>query len=177
MEREINLLPPAIIAARSLRIYLGRLGRLTRFAIFLSLVVVSVTALAYVVVWRTQGLLLSQGKNKSDHQVAIVAQVQKVNAQLTALQAWQKENVAWTPLLPEVLRAIPEGISLLYVGVDSQKKLLEIRGTFDRRESLVVFQRRLENLSWVSTVESPLSNFQTGTDARFVLLIVRKGTP
>lgn len=175
MEREINLLPPTIIAARSLRIYLGRLGSLMRFIVFLAVVVLAATGLTYLVVWRTQHLVDSNIEAKNEHQEAIVAQVQKVNAQLAALEAWQKEHTVWTPYLPEILRSLPDGIGLSYIGVDSKKQSLELRGSFKRREDLVALQRRLEKLSWVERVESPLSNFQTGSDARFILLVWRKG--
>lgn len=175
MEREINLLPPHVTQVRTARIYLSRLGRLTRFAIFLAIVLFAVIGMAYLVVWRTHQLIASEADHESERQVKVITQVQKVNAQLAAIAAWRTENVAWTPLVPEVLQVMPAGIELTSIGVTSAKQLLEVRGTFTRREILVAWQRRLEELAWVEKVESPLSNFQTGSNAQFSLLVFRKG--
>lgn len=178
MEREINLLPPQAIHTRTVRIYFGRTGQLIRFIVFLAGLLLIVLGAVYVVVWRMQVSTAADTAQKDEQQVATLQHVRKVNDQVAAIKSWQIENEPWTARLPEVLRVMPADIVLTLVGVKREgappvagQAVLELGGTFGQRESLVAFQRQLEALVWVGTVESPLSNFTTGSEARFSLLI------
>jgi Tfp pilus assembly protein PilN len=171
MEHEINLLPPQIIWQRTSRIYLDRSGHFIRFIVFLVGLLLIVLGAVYLVVWRTQVSTAGQGESQDNRQVATLKRVRTVNDQVTAIQLWRDEHVAWTPRLPAVLAVMPSDIVLTRVSVTEVARVLELSGTFGRRESVVAFQRQLESLSWVDKVESPLSNFATGSEAKFSLLI------
>lgn len=170
---EINLLPPQIIQVRVGRIYLRQAGRLVRFVIFLAGLLLLLLGGVYIVIWRMQILVAADRAADHDGQAAIATGAGKVNAQLGALQNWRAANAEWTPLAPQVLLAMPDGVQLTSVSVDREKSLLEVKGIFSRREVLVTFQRRLEELAWVEKVESPLSNFETGRATQFSLLVYR----
>jgi len=174
LEREINLLAPTIIRRRTARIYMDRAGHMLRFLVFLAAVLVGVIAGAYVVVRWTAASLTPGDTTTDERNRAVAADVRRINAQLDAIKKWQEENPAWTPHLPEVFAAMPAGIVLTHIGVTAETAALELGGTFPRREALVTFQRQLEGLPWVEAVKSPLSNFETGTDAQFTLEVSRK---
>lgn len=173
-EHEINLLPPNVIQVRTGQIYLRQAGRLVRFMIFLSGLLLLLLGGVYIVIWQMQILVSAERAGDHGRQAAITTGASRVNVQLAALQGWRAANAEWTPLVPQVLGAMPEGVQLTSLSHDQEKSLLEVKGTFSRREVLVKFQRRLEELAWVEKVESPLSNFQTGRAAQFSLLVNRR---
>lgn len=177
MIHEINLLPPAVSAARAHRIYLGRSGRLLRSMIFLAGLMLLLLGGVYLVVWRTNMLVEADLGHEDERTLALLRDVGIVNAQMEAVAAWRDEHEAWTPLIPKLLAAMPTGILLTSLGVEAERPVLKIEGTFSQRETLVTFQRRLEGLEWVAKVESPLSNFETGNAAQFILLVFRGTEP
>ena len=131
----------------------------------------------YLVVWRTHVLVAADFGQKDERSLALLSEVTKVNAQMGAVALWQQRHEPWTPLVPDILTAVPTGIVFTSLGVEAERPVMDIQGTFTKRETLVTFQRRLEDLSWVERVESPLSNFETGSAAQFTLLVFRKSVP
>ena len=174
IEREINLLAPRIIRLRTYRIYLDRVGHLIRFLLFLGGLLLAVLGGSYVVIRWTAASLTAQEGAGEDHTKATVAEAQRINAQLAGIKLWRDQHRPWTPHLPDVFEVMPVGVILTDVSVDADTQELTLRGTFPRREALVAFQRQLEALSWVATVKSPLSNFETGNDGQFTLHIARR---
>jgi len=174
LEREINLLAPALVAIRTQRIYLERLGHLLRFTIFAGVLVLAALAGSYVVVWRTRDSLSANRRSTADYHQSAVADVQRANAQLGAIADWVKANPPWTPLVADIFTTMPAEVTVRELSVKTEANALEIRGTAGKREALLAWQKQLEKLPWVELVKAPLSNFETAADSEFSLEVVRK---
>lgn len=176
MKEEINLIPSQAAAMRVRRIYLQRFGSLLRYIIVLLILFCLVMGGLYGVLRFEAQRMIQVSEVTGPEQQALLAQAARINEQFLEIRAWGNTQQTWTSLLPDVFDQLPQGVRLTELDVAAETGQLTLRGTFVNRESLLLFQRQLEALPWVVHVEAPLSNFATGEDARFELIITRKAT-
>ena len=171
---EINLLPPARHRRRVVYSYISHIGHVLRVLLLLTLMVLMVLVTTWLVNWsisRSYTAALAEGNGPEQGAVELVRAVNR-----TALKAaaWRIQHAAATEQLPDVMAALPADLhltSLSYAEVDGT---VTIKGVFTSRESLLAYQRALEELSWVERLEAPLKNFATGANSSFTFTLFRK---
>ncbi|MFH1947504.1 MAG: hypothetical protein ABIJ23_05120 [Candidatus Magasanikbacteria bacterium] len=84
-------------------------------------------------------------------------QIKEINSILLKTEKIQKEYHPITPLIPEIVSAIPADITLqsLTFSIDSSSILFNGHST--NRDTLLLFQKQLEEVGWINLVEIPIS--------------------
>lgn len=167
MKEEINLLPPVLVRRRRQRLYVGGAGQLLRrldLTLALVVVMLAVTAGMQAFIQRGLDVELQRGE---DTYTDLSQEVQATNELLQAIAIRSINHRPWTPLVEEVVTALPNSLSLTSIEVDPRKQTLSISGTFRSRVDVTEYERRLKALPWVEAVEAPLKNFATGETAGF----------
>jgi hypothetical protein len=170
MKDDINLLPPLEIKGRRRRVFLQRFGRVLRASILAALLPNSVLASIYVF-GLSERTVTPSGPVRETPAVDIGQEVVAANAFVGAVSNWVEKNKPRTPLVADIIRLAPTGIKLTEVGVDGVSGSFQVKGTGTSREAMVLYQRQLEQLPWVTKLEAPLSNFATGREAGFMFNI------
>lgn len=167
MKAEINLLSPQAKRSRLRRLYLKSSGQILR-AVIAGLVI---TIAAFGVIFGAIKMMNENTTqlNGSDEVVNqdIIKETVQLNNFLQAMQDWSSDSELWVARVGEVLKNMPAAMQLSEIKLVEETGVLQIRGTFTSREALISFQRVLEGLAWVKSVEAPLSNFATGSSATF----------
>lgn len=88
-----------------------------------------------------------------------------VNAEITALEKIQNENIYWSNLFLKLNEVVPGGISLR--SVSTKKMQIFISGTGGSRDDLVALKDKMENSACFENVNFPLSNFAAKENIEF----------
>lgn len=174
MKKEINLLPSDAQYLRVARIYLLHTGHFLRYVIFLVLMQILVLGSTYSVVLLVNRLVSTEVVEGALRQEKLYSRVQDVNDMLSAVREYKEQEKGWTILIPDLFELLPRDIVLTSLQADSEVNTIRLQGVYSGREQLIAFQRQIESLSWVSALDAPLSNFKTGNDSNFSLLIYLK---
>ncbi|MEX1112141.1 MAG: hypothetical protein WEC84_01650 [Candidatus Andersenbacteria bacterium] len=178
MKPEINLLPPGAKTGRVKRIYQRRGMRVYAVVVSGLLLVVA----AYGSLWwvfERMSVVLEQPQAVQNGAETI----DQVSQENTFLRAVQQENASgeiWLPLVAEALGKAPTGIKVTSIElkrivlptVDAEgrqmvQRALALGGSADSRTAVVDYERALQNLEWVETVEAPLRNLANGEAISF----------
>lgn len=174
MKKEINLLPPDVQRLRVTRIYLLHIGHFLRYIIILALMQIVVLGSTYAVVMLVNRLVSTDAVEGALKQEKLYSKVQDANDLVLAIHDYRERYKGWTLLIPDVLKLLPKDIKLTSLQADSEANTMRIQGVYSEREQLIAFQRQIKILPWVSALDAPLSNFETGNNSQFSLLIYRK---
>lgn len=170
---EINLLPPAEQYTRKVRVYGRRAGVLIRVGILMTvalLLVQGVVIGGYY--WATERLEVD-GTPVLTAMQDTQQRVHVTNETIRMLAAWFGQYQPWSPLLRDVLGAIPSQIEFSSLSLNEEQQTLLMTGQVTNRVEVVNFQRQLEELPWVTDIVAPLSNFETGAEATFSFTVKR----
>ncbi len=175
MGKEINLLPQPAQKQRVWRLYLSHLGRFFNRVYLLLLLLIGVLVLILGVteaikekVVRDDALLLGWHSDEAD-------EVRRVNQLMNQFEEKQINYEAWTPQVLDVLTAAPATVRLTNLEVSkSEPSVLSVRGLASSRSAVVEYQRQLEGLVWVKSVEAPLKNFALGPEPSFSFKLHRQ---
>jgi len=107
-------------------------------------------------------LTLPSGEN-----VTISKDVQDINYELSYLNNLQKNYIKWSDFLIDFNITVPSGITLSSLSLDQKTSLVLISGKAKLRDNLVAFQNNLKNTSFLSELESPISNILKKEDIDF----------
>ncbi len=174
IEHQINLLPPPVREERTARVYLNRVGRLLRVAagmVLLMLLVQAAGGGAYLYAQRSLRADAPAGMEIASETRRFIA---STNGTLRLADRWLQYYQPWTPLFGGILAAVPSNIALTSIKLDEQTGALNIKGNVSTRVDVVNFQRQLEKLEWVESVDAPLSNFEIGKEATFSFAVERQ---
>lgn len=186
MKEEINLLPPAAAHERMRAMYNRRVVRLYN-TVFVGLLLVltsyaSVYGQSY---YARQQLSISSGVAGADDEV--VQQIADANLLLRVVGEEVKKKTHWLPFLAEVLGEMPAEMRVESIELDRFaapnptgsdipviKRSLVLKGTSATRTAVVEFERTLEDLTWVESVEAPLQNLANGNNISYQFTIFPK---
>lgn len=90
------------------------------------------------------------------------------------LQGVKRTLVPLHPLLRDIESAIAQGITLNGISLDLQNNKGTVVGFAQTRNDVIAFQSNLEKVSWISAVDSPLSNLIRERDISFTFAITIK---
>jgi hypothetical protein len=173
MKEEINLMPKQFIVKRERHLYVLRLGRLlSRIFPLLALLVFAQLIILFTLNGLVSGLGGVGGEQGSEI-FNVGAEVSNVNTFLKEFGAVRDDYLSWSPLVQDVLKSIPEGVTILSLEGDEEAGDIIIRGKAGSREKVVAFQKNLEMLSWALRVDSPLQNFALETNNEFTFTVIR----
>lgn len=93
------------------------------------------------------------------------------------IQNVKRTLVPLHPILPDIERSIPSGITVNGISLDTQNNKGTIVGFAAVRNDVVAFKENLEKLPWISLVDSPISNIIRERDITFSFGITTKFAP
>lgn len=174
MKEEINLLPPAIKDDRLQRIYWSRIGNVIKRIIVIMVVFTGALGAMLGILYREQTILETTLAHETQSDQNIEKDVKDINRLLETINTHVQTQVSFSNRLPEIMRVMPESISMITLRVTSEPPTLVIEGIAASRTMLLDFQKKLEQLSWVDHVEAPLQNLATGSQGAFQVSIFPK---
>lgn len=171
MKDEINLLPPEVRQAQVRQLYLFQLRRwlatTSGWLVLPLLVIVGAAGVA----WQQGAIVRMYGETQVYMRPQVEQQIKEANRVIGAVDEWAGKNNPITPKLPYIFEAVPEGVVLTTLRLGDKGKSLTIFGRFPSREAFLAFQRQLEAIEWIEKVEAPLSNFASGGDNTFSVIV------
>lgn len=175
---QINLLPPEIRRGLKMDLMVLALMKFMR-AVLYSLVVMTVAGGGSAAWFWWQNTKVDVGdKAETDNQLrafqGIKREIEQKNKLIGNLEKIQAERIVWTGLISELLKEVPPGVGLYSISLDQggDSPLVEITGVADTRNTLVIFEQRLNGLPWVERVQSPRSNLLQAENPLFILVLV-----
>lgn len=180
MKDDINLLAPAVLKQRLLRIYMRRASHIFWAAMAgMGFIAIACVTSGFVLKYIQTVVHMTAG-NPQDESSMVEKQIAEANALVRQVQQFQGEQAPWTPLLEDVLRGAPSGIIVTEVevrkppeGSPDQQKFLVISGTGASRKDIVDYERILRNAEWVKRLESPLQNLAGSKEITFSFYLYR----
>lgn len=171
MKEEINLLPPTAQAQRRSGLYYKRAR-----GIYVSLIVaLGIVGLGYGISYGVLWWLGSPDQQNAEHveESAIEGRVRETNTSVLLVRNTFRDHPAWSLQIAEVLAAVPAGIVVTGIDVETVTQTIEVNGLSTSRSSVVQLEDRLKTLPWVKSVDAPLQNFASGPNVSFRFSIVR----
>jgi hypothetical protein len=83
--------------------------------------------------------------------------IQDINKILLTTEKIQRNYFIWTPVMTEISSKIPKNIVISHLNVDNKNKVITFTGKAPTREDLLNLQEQLESLSFIETIEIPVS--------------------
>lgn len=166
---ELNLLPPARrqqLAQDSHWAFLATLGQ------SLVMGLSALTALGAIllgVFWSTRPATVSDAAEQaaiSQYQ-NITQQISQTNERLKTIDRYAQKRVPWAQHLHDLFAQLPPTTTVTELRGDSEQNKLVIRGQAPTREALDVLKEQLKKLSWVKTVDAPVSNLLQKDNPRY----------
>ncbi|PLX26598.1 hypothetical protein C0581_04160 [Candidatus Parcubacteria bacterium] len=94
-------------------------------------------------------------------------EILRINKLLEEVQQVQKGYIAWTPLVAEIASSTPHGVTLSNFNIDMSSKKMTLSGYAETRDIFLQFQDELRGISFVSSINSPLSDLTKPEDIAF----------
>ena len=169
----LNLLPPK----QKKELKLDLLNQIIVAFGMAVILVIFVLALIFVIALVFLNINLAQTEKELDSWRAkpeikelesLEKKVSEVNRELDFLEEYQKERMEFSLILENLAQDVPSGIRFNNLSIEKSKKVT-IRGHALTRDILLIFKNTLENASYVSNFEFPLSNLIKSEDVDFNL--------
>lgn len=96
--------------------------------------------------------------------------IKNINNTLVKVEKIQKEYVDWTPLILEIVKAIPTNIEINKININ-QKNELTLNGLANNRQSLLDLQKTLEEISWLENFTIPPAQLTEKENINFSFVI------
>ncbi len=113
-------------------------------------------------------LSLQQAKKETKEIDDLEGKIKNLNKDLAFLDKHQKEQNRFSLFLENLAKDVPLGIQIKNFSIDKSKQV-NLRGFALTREALLIFKNTLENASYVSNFNFPLSNLTKAADIDFNL--------
>ena len=84
-------------------------------------------------------------------------EIKEINRVLRVTGEIQNGYTLWTPLIEELLPSIPEQITLSELNIERQKQTIILSGFAKTRDDLLSLQQALEQVSFIDSINMPLS--------------------
>lgn len=166
---EINLLPRPAQARRLRRLYAVRAQQ--QLLALLVALVVAVGLQAGAWWWFAQQLATGDRGAGDGVGSAVAAEVGQANALLQQFDQEQRQITLWTPLVADIVAAVPAGVRITALEGDAAARELTVAGVAQQRGAIVAFQQSLEEAAWVDRLTAPLSNLSIGSTNTFTFIL------
>lgn len=177
MKDDINLLPPAVLALRTRRLYMTRAGHIIGRMYLILLFVLGVQGLLYATFISINKFSLLPSTPRGggdDDDGGLEEEVHSVNQQLQFMHERILGHHDWTGDTAAMLGVVPLEVRISALFVQETAHTLTIRGSTSSRTAVLDFQAALERLSWVERVEAPLQNLAVVPTGEFTLTLIRQ---
>lgn len=171
MKEEINLLPPVIQDARMGKLYDARVA-----SVYVAFVVaILLVGIGYAGSWGVLKLTLVEITRSLSSGVAADSdkETRALNARIQFIHERLSGNPAFMPDVADALAVVPSDITITSIEIDHEDQTVYISGRATTRSAIVLFEERLQELSWVESVNAPLQNFASGPNVSFEFTITR----
>lgn len=134
------------------------------FSIFLASAFLSLSILLKE---QTNLITIRENEPQMQNLLEIEEKIKRTNQVIKQIDSKQQQMVLWTPLLEGLTKIVPTGVCLTTLSYQSNSDQIILNGWADRRESLLHFQKSLEESSFFTEVETPLANLVKEKDIDF----------
>lgn len=93
--------------------------------------------------------------------------IKKINSELTSIQTIQSKYTESSLLIVNLLKNIPEGVSLLHVTIDLSNFTILVRGIADTRSNFITLRDTFAALPYLTNAQSPLTDVTQRTNIDF----------
>jgi Tfp pilus assembly protein PilN len=173
--KRINLLPPSRRLDLRRRVLLGSARALlgTGLAGLLMLNGVGLVLLTgvWVVIWTTPSPTEIQIADQLARYGNLVEKINRRNQGLKLLIEIGAHQPAWSQKITIILGALPAETKLKELKTDWDEQVINLKGIAANRSSLVSLERDLNQLAWVKTIKSPVTNLIERERIPFEMLI------
>lgn len=179
MSRHLNLLPPERRENLRRGALLSSVIRIIRLLIF------GLSALSLGGVLLATGMWLltisfsesenAQLQEKVKEYVGLRAEIAENNQLLELVNELGRDRIVWSEHLGEFLETILPGTTINSLTGDARVGIFEFSGTTLTRNALVIFEERLNQLSWVESVAAPRRNFLLKDNPAYTFELRLKG--
>lgn len=182
MFREINLLPPTRRRFLARQRIIQAISRVLR-SFIIGLVILSLCGGVSTALLRWLTATASQSTTeKLDQSVQeyrrIRDEIGEDNKLIEAAHALDRQQVVWSEYLSELLGLIPPGVTVTQIKGDADgERQLSFQGQAVSRSTLVVLQKRLQELSWVVDVRAPHTNLLQREHSEYFFELSLAGDP
>lgn len=97
--------------------------------------------------------------------------IKRINTRLKNIDTLQKQYQVWTPTLASITSTIPANNQLTSFVLDTETRVIQVKGISKTRESLLALKSSLESDGHVASVDLPISNLLSKEDIEFSLTI------
>ena len=102
-------------------------------------------------------------------------EIKTINSLLNRTEKLQKEYQVITPKIAEFARIIPDPIRISDLNINLANHRISVSGEAPRRDDLLAFETALRNLSWIESVDIPLSQLTDKENLNFsISAVIRK---
>ncbi len=100
----------------------------------------------------TASLVTFQSQHTESNQ-----QIKEINSTLIKIEKIQKEYQLISPLIPQIVSATPNEIILKSLVLDPTSRSISLAGHAPNRDTLLLLQKQLLQIDWITTAEIPIS--------------------
>jgi hypothetical protein len=163
MSKHLNLLPPERRAHLRRGAFLVSAVRIVH-QLIIGLGVLSASGGIFIVgMWLLAITFTGSGstqlQDKVTQYIELREEVSEKNELLQMVNRLGNDRIVWSDHLVEFLEVIPPGTTISSLTGDARVGIFEFSGTAITRSALVIFEERLNQLSWVNSVAAPRRNF------------------
>lgn len=97
--------------------------------------------------------------------------IDQANSRILTADRVLKTYTYWPATLIELTNALPSGVVLSRITIDSSTKAATITGSATTRAELLALGEQLRAIDWISTVDIPISQLTEQTDISFTIRI------
>lgn len=166
----LNLLPPSSKQRVRDRAYLIIIKNTVITLIVLMIInSVAVVGVRYYLDFRVKTLEneIEQLRASQNNTQSLNEAIDSVNQKSSYLKNVNNNYVYWSDKLLDMTQLIPNGINLTTVSIDAEAMILSIAGHSATRNELLTYKEHLEKLSYLSSINLPITNLTTQTDIVF----------
>lgn len=100
--------------------------------------------------------------------------IKNINLVLSRTEKIQNKYQPITPLIPQIVSALPDEIILKTMTIDKDSEIIQLIGHSPNRDILLFFQQELEKIDWVDSVNLPISQLTEKEDIEFYFSVKLK---
>ncbi|MBI1833600.1 MAG: hypothetical protein HYR90_02120 [Candidatus Andersenbacteria bacterium] len=179
MKDLINLMPPAAKQRRVRYLYIKRAKALYTTLLLVLIIIGAGYGVVCGVFWQASRDASAQLSLDSSKTSNATQQTEQINTLLKEAKERLYDQRPWLPDVAAALKLVPAEVTITAVEIAPveiavEDKVIAISGQSNSRSATLQFQKNLEGLPWVKTVEAPLQNFASGPDVSFRFTLTRK---
>lgn len=166
MKTTINLLPPEKKQEMQSAFVFAYVQSLLVVVLLLTCIVSGTLVSTRLMLMNTLSGLSSSAGPDTDEFTSVSQDIRDINAYIDSLEKLQKNRVAWSSVIDEIVDLLPTGVTLSRITLNPEGKIV-LTGVAVHRDDVLQLENQLKNSGSFEDVKSPLSNILQRDDVKF----------